>query len=172
MPIGQFKSALDGNSFWTNAKCLFADRRAILDADGLRIGGYKLITVAGDRSLLWDLMVEGRPVRFPALHVNNTDYPFSLDITSGETTVAVIHSGTTSYSDYSLEFNGKKYLWKDVSKVRKVMQLELDSQVYARAHSEGLLVNQTFIEVKRDLPLDIICLLFCMFGGMVRHLTA
>ena len=172
MPTGWFKSALDGDTFWTNVKCLFADRRSILDPDSRQIGSYKLITVAGDRSSLWDLVVEGRPVKFPARYVNNTDFPFSLDITSDESTVAVIHSGTTSYSDYSLEFNGKKYLWKDVSKVRKVMQLELDSQVYARAHSEGLLVNQTFIEVKRDLPLDIICLLFCMFGGMVRHRTA
>ena len=73
MPIGQFKSALDGDSFWTNVKCLFADRRVIRDSDDRQIGSYKLITVAGDRSCLWDLMVEGRPVRFPALHVNNTD---------------------------------------------------------------------------------------------------
>lgn len=171
MPTGCFKSALDGHTFWTNMKCLFADRRSILDAEGRKIGTYKLITVAGDRSSLWDLVVEGGTVKFPARHVSAGDYPFSLDISSGETTVAVI-SGTSSYSDYSLEFNGKTYLWKDVSKVRKVMQLELDSQVYARAYSEGLLVNQTFVEVRCDLPLHIICLLFCMFGGMVRHLTA
>jgi hypothetical protein len=86
-------------------------------------------------------------------------------------TVAVIRSGRAAYDDYSLEHEGLTYLWADVSKALRVMELQLEGKVVARAHSEGILVNHTLVEVNRELPLEIIALLFCMYSGIVQTRT-
>lgn len=171
MPSGLFKTELEGESLWGRLKCLFMDRRAIIDAKGQPVGSFKLNTFT-DRDQMWDLVVGSQKLTFPNKHVSQGDYPFSLEITAEERTIATIHSGSYGYKDYSLEWDGVPYDWADVSKVRKVMELRRDEETFARVYSEGMLVNHTFVDVIKELPLEIICLLFCMFGGIVRHRTA
>lgn len=172
MPTGLFKTELQGDTFWARTKCLFADRRDILDPDGQTVGSFKLMTFSGDGSRLWDLIVQGRTIGFPSRYVTIGDFPFTIDISEGDQKLATIHSGSSNTDNYSLEFQDSKYLWADASKVKRVMELKLGEDVYARAHSEGLLVNHTFVKVDRELPLEIICLLFCMFAGIVRSRSA
>lgn len=171
MPIGLFKTELDGDSFFSRVKCTFGDRRVIVDDAGQPVGMFALNSYT-TRQQLWDLEVQGRALNFPLRYVDITEYPFSLQITEDEREVAVIHSGASGSDDFSLEWDGTKCAWADVSRVRKVMELQRGGETLARAHSEGLMINHTFVEVKSELPLEIICLLFCMFGGIVRHRTA
>lgn len=171
MPMGLFKTELDGDSFFGRLKCTFGDRRVIVDPEGQAVGMFKLNAYTTQQHL-WDLVVQGRTLHFPLQYVSLTDYPVSLEITEDDQKVAVIHSGPSGSDDYSLEWDGQRYAWADVSRVRKVMELQRDGETLARAHSEGLMINHTFVDVKSELPLEIICLLFCMYGGIVRHRTA
>lgn len=170
MPSGLFRTELAGHSAWTRLHCVLTDKRIIVDPRGQPVGSFKLNTLV-NRDFLWDLLVQERALAYPSRYISNTDYPFRLDITEGECLVAVIHSGASSYDEFRLEFGEQTYQWTDVSKVRKVMELRLEDETFARVYSQGLMVNHTFVDVKRALPLEIICLLFCMYASIYRART-
>ena len=74
--------------------------------------------------------------------------------------------------DFHLEYQGVRYLWKDVSKVKRVKELQLEGDTLARVYSRGVMPNHTFVEVSKELPTLVIGMLFPMYSGFFSFRTA
>jgi hypothetical protein len=163
MPTGLFHTVLEGDSFWSRLRNAFTDRNGIAGPDGRLIGFVKLYGLSGPN--LWDVEIDGQQLHIPRHCFNSLDYPIEIEVMSNEDLFATLKSGVSTMDNFHLEFEGVSYLWKDVSKVKRVMELQLENETYARAHSKGVLMNHTFIDVRQELPTPLIGLLFPMYKG-------
>jgi hypothetical protein len=118
---------------------------------------------------LWDIGIQDSRLLVPKRYFNALDYPFTLDVLKGDEPFATFKSGETPYADFSLVHEGATYLWKSLGGTK---ELQIDGTTLAKAYSKGLFVNQTYIEVRQDLPLELIAVLFPMFCGVFRTRSA
>ena len=73
--------------------------------------------------------------------------------------------------DFQLEYEGVHYLWKDVSKIKRVQELHQEGETLARVHSEGVMPNHTFVYVNKELPILVVGMLFPMYNGFFNFRT-
>lgn len=169
MPIGLFHTILEGDSYWARLKNSFKDRKGIVGPDGILIGSAKL-NMAGPR--IWELTIDGQHLHIPRQWFNASDYPVAVEVIREEESLATLRSGSGPMDDFHLEYQGVRYLWKDVSKMKLVKELQLDGELLARVYSKGVMPNHTFAEVNEELPTLVIGLLFPMYSGFFCFRTA
>ena len=168
MPTGLFHTVLEGDSYWARLKNSFQDRKGIMGPDGVVVGSVKLNMGSSN---IWDITIAGRQLHIPRQWFTALDYPVEVEVLGEQGLFATLKSGTDPLQDFHLEYQGISYLWKDVSKVKRVMELQFEGETLARVHSEGIMPNHTFVDVQKELPTPVIGLLFPMFSGFFNTRT-
>jgi hypothetical protein len=147
----------------------FKELRNVVGPNGELLGTVKQNLAS---QTLWEVHLVGHALSIP-LHVFNAlDYPLTIEVVGADGPLAKIQSGASGRDDFRLEYQQNSYLWKDVSKVRRVMELQLQEKTLARVHSKGTFNVQTFVEAYEELPLLVIGLMFPMYTGVFQSLGA